>query len=613
MCRNQYGRQSMAGIRTLSVGTMFKLMLSICLIVSGILRLPYFNLMTYDDGNHRTIAMGSNPLPSLPIPIITSVPLDSTKGNDNDKGLDGNAILPLLKSDKHTNIAQNFVTHFSPSQQKAFLSSYGSLCTPYRGAKESSLNPVLKLYTFLEDQNDHDEDHGEPGTTNANPNSNNHQFSNNQSLRAKEIQQDLWKFCAMGVGYALAYVDFSQVFTHNNTTHSQPSAHVQMNQILQNIFSSGSQKNLAIVHKFSPARYQNPTSTTAPTPSVVHSAVIQLGRTESGRQVSRDMVRLLLDTDIQSLLSRNNQYAMWKGGELHRLIDHARQTRITKLNGNQQEWMILSNRCAGLHTFGIRNGAVGNIQIHNPSLAGFCSRGGKAPCCQVEDIDSSRDPMDRVLFLTRHSLEDYPYSHQYSHVHDLRIPNDDNNKAELQDSFASQVLEPILAAKESTLDRLQMNNSRVLTPSFFDILLENDCLPSQTCHRCLSRQAGGDKASQCNACKSECLCYCEALCKKVKLHQMKIAKEWHIRIPSVKKRADRLIPKIVHQTFFEEVTKEKYPNFSRLVQSWKSSGWEYHFYSDADAEDFISEHFPHEVREAYDTLIPGAYKADLFR
>jgi mannosyltransferase OCH1-like enzyme len=52
---------------------------------------------------------------------------------------------------------------------------------------------------------------------------------------------------------------------------------------------------------------------------------------------------------------------------------------------------------------------------------------------------------------------------------------------------------------------------------------------------------------------------------------------------------------------------------SRLVQSFVHSGWEYKFYSDAQAVDFLSIHFPPEVLEAYNALIPGAFKADLFR
>mmetsp|Transcript_13751 Transcript_13751/g.18845 ORF Transcript_13751/g.18845 Transcript_13751/m.18845 type:complete len:94 (-) Transcript_13751:532-813(-) len=52
---------------------------------------------------------------------------------------------------------------------------------------------------------------------------------------------------------------------------------------------------------------------------------------------------------------------------------------------------------------------------------------------------------------------------------------------------------------------------------------------------------------------------------------------------------------------------------SRLIESWRQSGWEYRFYDDEAASTFIATHFPHEVLEAYNAIKPGAFKADLFR
>eukprot|EP00984_Skeletonema_dohrnii_P003947 scaffold1354_cov152-Skeletonema_dohrnii-CCMP3373.AAC.1 len=43
------------------------------------------------------------------------------------------------------------------------------------------------------------------------------------------------------------------------------------------------------------------------------------------------------------------------------------------------------------------------------------------------------------------------------------------------------------------------------------------------------------------------------------------------------------------------------------------SGWEYNFYDDDAAGEFLSLHFPPEVNDAYDSINPGAFKADLFR
>ena len=92
-----------------------------------------------------------------------------------------------------------------------------------------------------------------------------------------------------------------------------------------------------------------------------------------------------------------------------------------------------------------------------------------------------------------------------------------------------------------------------------------------------------------------------------------MSKKITVTPPTYRKDSTRLVPRIVHQTWFEDVTKEKYPNMSRLIESWKRSGWEYRFYSDEAAAEYLSLHFPPEVREAYDSIIPGAFKADLFR
>jgi len=76
----------------------------------------------------------------------------------------------------------------------------------------------------------------------------------------------------------------------------------------------------------------------------------------------------------------------------------------------------------------------------------------------------------------------------------------------------------------------------------------------------------------------------------------------------------RLIPRIIHQSWFKDVEEEEHPNLSRIQNSWKSiGGWEYRFYDDDDAARFIREHFPLEFFEAYDALVPGAFKADFFR
>eukprot|EP00581_Thalassiosira_minuscula_P012847 CAMPEP_0183717836 /NCGR_PEP_ID=MMETSP0737-20130205/11301_1 /TAXON_ID=385413 /ORGANISM="Thalassiosira miniscula, Strain CCMP1093" /LENGTH=962 /DNA_ID=CAMNT_0025947313 /DNA_START=125 /DNA_END=3013 /DNA_ORIENTATION=- len=174
------------------------------------------------------------------------------------------------------------------------------------------------------------------------------------------------------------------------------------------------------------------------------------------------------------------------------------------------------------------------------------------------------------------------------------------------------------------------------SPNFFDILFENDCLPyRKECHRCLKDvaneappnvddaddNADDDAATNvaavtstnaCSKCQLECPCFCDILCK-VRPPPKPVTRTYAVRPPAYRKEPHRLVPKIIHQTWFEPVTKDKYPNMSRLIESWKKSGWEYYFYDDDTAGDFLGMHFPPEIREAYESITPGAFKADLFR
>jgi len=79
-------------------------------------------------------------------------------------------------------------------------------------------------------------------------------------------------------------------------------------------------------------------------------------------------------------------------------------------------------------------------------------------------------------------------------------------------------------------------------------------------------------------------------------------------------RADAwLIPRIIHQTWYEDITPDRYPQLVRLQNSWKNAGWEYRFYDDAAVVEFIEANFPSRFLRAYQSLTPGAYKADFFR
>jgi hypothetical protein len=152
------------------------------------------------------------------------------------------------------------------------------------------------------------------------------------------------------------------------------------------------------------------------------------------------------------------------------------------------------------------------------------------------------------------------------------------------------------------------------TPNIFEILKQKDCLPKgDDCFKCLrGRGKRVTPEANCNVCRELCPCFCFALCREP-VQPKFVSKQLIVTLPSQTRDPNRLIPRIVHQTWFEELSREKYPNMSRLVQSFRFSGWEHRFYTDVESASFLDTHFPKEVREAYDTLLPGAFKADLFR
>jgi len=72
------------------------------------------------------------------------------------------------------------------------------------------------------------------------------------------------------------------------------------------------------------------------------------------------------------------------------------------------------------------------------------------------------------------------------------------------------------------------------------------------------------------------------------------------------------IPKLIFQTF-----KTKYfsNEFQSIIDTWKTYNPEYKYaiYDNTDCEEFIEKHFHKRVSDAYKRILPGAFKADLWR
>jgi hypothetical protein len=81
---------------------------------------------------------------------------------------------------------------------------------------------------------------------------------------------------------------------------------------------------------------------------------------------------------------------------------------------------------------------------------------------------------------------------------------------------------------------------------------------------------------------------------------------------TVKTDNDSEIPKDIYQTWHSD---KMPPKMAACVESLKRDNPEFkhHLFSDEDCREFIEENFDEDVLSAYDTLVPGAFKADLWR
>jgi mannosyltransferase OCH1-like enzyme len=287
-------------------------------------------------------------------------------------------------------------------------------------------------------------------------------------------------------------------------------------------------------------------------------------------KIALDMARLLIETPVQTFLHSPLLLAT---------------TLYDKIQNSSSEWHTLQHSC----TMNPLSGRKLSLYSKANRIAHLCpSETGY--CCQI--VDSHQ-----VIMMTRFPI--YPIQMIPESLPRPYVMPDENDPVHDELPFISTIIEKINnRAKDAPK-----------TPNFFDTLLQNNCLPSDLqCSLCLREKKGAD----CKICKDVCPCYCKTLCK-VSVDKKFVAKEVKVLPPRFARDPNRLIPRIVHQTWFEPVSPEKYPNMSRLIESFKLSGWEYKFYDDDSSRVVLKTHFPPEVLQAYDALKPGAFKADLFR
>eukprot|EP00978_Attheya_sp_CCMP212_P032584 scaffold128060_cov55-Attheya_sp.AAC.1 len=147
--------------------------------------------------------------------------------------------------------------------------------------------------------------------------------------------------------------------------------------------------------------------------------------------------------------------------------------------------------------------------------------------------------------------------------------------------------------------------------SLGDQLVALGSVPSWLCNRCLKTVLFGSFDKCTLVCSRR---YQDVICSMGQSPpKKKTVLDVTIRCEDSGGGDKRFIPRIIHQTWFEEPTALRYPQLVRLQNSWRASGWEYRFYTDDIAREYVLSNYPSRFVDAFDALIPGAFKADFFR
>lgn len=181
--------------------------------------------------------------------------------------------------------------------------------------------------------------------------------------------------------------------------------------------------------------------------------------------------------------------------------------------------------------------------------------------------------------------------------------------------YVQIVKEEILEVRSAKTAQVEIQHtSRASTEPSTKVRLEtllrlHKADPGWLCTRCIKTPWYGSMEKCSFFCPTR---YEELVCRSPdKPPRREVPVDVNVLVPS--QPSAQRIPRIIHQTWFEDLTIDRYPQLVRLQNSWKQSGWEYRFYDDAAAKEYVIENFPYHFAEAFDSLIPGAYKADFFR
>ena len=239
------------------------------------------------------------------------------------------------------------------------------------------------------------------------------------------------------------------------------------------------------------------------------------------------------------------------------------------------------------------------------------SKGAIYNCCNTNQVSvtilNSLDQAD----IAKHVKNANPNHHHLIYT-SSRLSSNDKERSPSQQS--NKVSVTISESSNSSEKQQQRRHKESIQMKLRNIW---NCEPGWWCNRCLVQGGSFSScASTCSDCAATSICNTDEFDEDTTTRQRQVNINVQVTTNfhnTQQQQQQQRIPRIIHQTYFERITMEKYPQLYRLQNTWKASGWQHRFYDDMAAREYITSNYPPRFLSVFDTLLPGAYKADFFR
>lgn len=344
---------------------------------------------------------------------------------------------------------------------------------------------------------------------------NNEVLSMYRKLISKEhttnLAQELWKYCALSFDVEaesnnadmIAYIDIDSPLLDN------------FGSILDGHDSNGMVNNFAVLgDSLSQSSHSNA--------NTIHGSLLILRKNNQYEGIAQQMIKAIL-SDADAVMYD----PLFIAQKLYGLITRSRDEY-------NDGWVFLKQRC---HSNPFQTNVLQQkrqVLMAETTQLSSLQTVINCPEKQIYCCDITK-PNGKVVMMTRHILLPYQL-----------IPQMENTL--IPEPIQYEI--PFITTVKAEVTNAQSKQST----SFFQLVLQKDCLPtSRECELCMTRSEFN--AGTCKVCAKFCGCFCNLLCHAV-VEEKPVSKIFTGVLPKYRRDPTRLIPRIIHQTWFEPITRE---------------------------------------------------------